>query len=381
MMRRRAALALVALLAGCTTGQANTTPPISGGGTGPSNPGVLQLAVGTVNFAGAATGLNVLETFRGSNGYSAVPITSATLAGPATLHGVRASKDPGADANGTFPLGSAANAFVIGSAGVTTVLAGADGFGIGPPGCGCPGTNFYPMQPQFADNPNFGSVFPGGAEPFYGGPPAYPPTALAASALSSLVNIPTEWPEGFYLIGFDAVPSGAYTLHVSYAQNGVDATTSASASLDAKRVLPFLGAPSLTAHRDGSLSVAMTLPRGVTEAIVNVIDANVPPVPNGTCTTGLGFASLVFKHSGTQRVPADLGNYGAGDAQTFCAGDLLDAQAFGFDYDDAALGPPGNTAQRPVLPAQADVTISYPAIAAVPGKRTVVRRLRWPRFR
>ena len=97
------------------------------------------------------------------------------------------------------------------------------------------------MQPQFADNPKLAISFPGkSGEPFYGGPPAYPPTVLAPNSQSSLVSIPTSSPEGFYLMGFSRVPSGTYTLQASYSRNGGNATVSASAQLNARRVLPTM---------------------------------------------------------------------------------------------------------------------------------------------
>ncbi|HTA38758.1 MAG TPA: hypothetical protein VK760_06760 [Candidatus Acidoferrales bacterium] len=328
----------------------------------------MQLSVGTANFSGAAVGLNVLETFRDSNGFTAVPISSATLLTPASLHGVASSKDPGAHASGRFPLGSVGNTFLIGGAGTQSEIAGVDGFGIGPPSCSCPGANLYPMQPQFADNPDLAIAFPGhSGEPFYGGPPAYPPTVLAPNSQSSLVSIPTSSPEGFYLMGFSKVPSGKYTLQASYSRNGAATTVSASAQLNAARVLPSLSFPLLIPHKNGSIDVEVRLPRGVKQVFVYVIDAEVPPAGNA-CSTGLGFSTLVFNHSGTQTIPANLGNYGQGGAQTFCNGDLIEAQSFGFDYDDFDLGPPGNVEQRPALPAQADMTISNPSITAIPAK-------------
>jgi hypothetical protein len=356
------------MLSACTTGQANTTPTITSGGGGQNGNYALQLSVGTANFSGYAVGLNVLETFRDASGFTAVPISSAVLTTPHSLHGVHGSNDPGANAVGRFPLGSASNQFLIGGAGAQTNIAGVDGFGIGPPSCSCPGVNFYPMQPQFASNPKLSTVFPGGAEPFYGGPPAYPPTVLTPSSLSSLVSIPSSWPEGFYLMGFSKVPSGTYSLAASYSQSGPTTTVSAHAQLNAARVLPVIRFPFLTPHKDGSLTVQLALPHGVKQAFVFVIDSNVPPVPAATCITGLGFATLLFNKSGTQTIPKNLGNYGQGGAQTFCNGDLLETQAFGFDYDDFDLGPPANVQQRPALPAQANMTISNPSITAIPAK-------------
>jgi hypothetical protein len=367
---RLAFLTATVLATGCTTGQANTTPTISSGGGGGQNGNyVLQLSVGTANFSGAAVGLNVLETFRDASGFTAVPITSTVLLTPSSLRGVAASKDPGAHAVGRFPLGSVGNTFLIGGAGAQTEIAGADGFGLGPPSCSCPGVNLYPMQPQFADNPKLAVAFPGhSGEPFYGGPPAYPPTVLAASSQSSLVSIPSSWPEGFYMMGFSHVPSGKYTLQASYSQSGRSTTVSARAKLNAAHVLPEMQFPLLTPHKDGSIDVQLSLPRGVKQALVYVIDANVPPSPGATCITGLGFATVLFNHSGTQKISANLGNYGQGGAQTFCNGDLIEGQAFGFDYDDFDLGPPMNVEQRPALPAQADMTISNPSITAIPAK-------------
>jgi hypothetical protein len=341
-------------LGGCTTGQANTTPPVTTGG-GPGNGGaVLQMSLGSANFAGLTVGMNVLETFRGANGASAVPITTATLTGPPGFAGPKHSKDPGSGKT-AVPLGSASNQFLVGPAGTTTVLAGADGFGIGPPGCSCAGINFYPFQPQFADATQALS-FPGGPEPFYGGPPAYPPTVLSASALSALVQIPSSWPEGFYFIGFKTLPpAGRYSLTVSYSQGGVTNRQTASAAFR-RSLLPALNSVSARSDHKGGIVVHVGFPTGVKQVLVNVIDANVPPSPSATCITGLGFATLRFDGSGTQSVPDGLGNYGKGGARTFCKGDLLNVQVLGFDYDDFALGPPGNTQQRPALPAHADVT-------------------------
>jgi len=354
-------LALVSALAGCTTGQANTTPPVTGGGGGGSGSFVLQLAMGTVNFERFGRGLNVLETFRDASGFTALPITTVKLRGPTGFAGPKGSRDPGSGASGTIPLGSASNQFVIGT-GITppmTTIAAADGFGIGPPSCSCPGINFYPFQPQFADATE-STVFSGGPEPFYGGPPAFPPTQLAASALSSLVSIPSEWPEGFYFIGFSKTPPvGTYTIEASFSQNGANKTDTASALLHSTALLPALQ-PAVHSDGKGGLIVHLVLPHGVKQALVNVIDANVPPAPppagGKACPTGLGFATLKFTSSGTQRVPDNLGNYGQGGAPTFCKNDLLNVQAIGFDYDDFGLGPPGNTQQRPPMPARADAT-------------------------
>ncbi|HEY1976848.1 MAG TPA: hypothetical protein VGG89_09900 [Candidatus Baltobacteraceae bacterium] len=353
-MKRGALLALA--LTACTTGQANTTPPITSGPPPGSGSVALQLSLGTANLSGLNQGVNLLETFRGAQGYTAIPITTATLTGPLGLQGPKHSKDPGSG-KAAIPIGAASNQFQVGPT-QTRVLAGADGFGIGPPGCSCAGINFYPFQPQFADVAAK-LTFGGGTEPFYGGPPAYPATTLAASALSSLVQIPSSSPEGFYMIAFKKLPpAGKYTLTVTYSQNGRATTQTASAEFRPALLPSFTNVTAHSDHRGGAV-VTLRFPRGVNQALVNIIDANVPPAPSSNpCNTGLGFATLRFDKSGTLRVPDDLGNYGKGGAKTFCKGDLLNVQVIGFDYDDFGIGPPGNTQQRPRLPARADLTYS-----------------------
>jgi hypothetical protein len=359
-MRVAFCAAALAVVAGCTTGQSNGTPPIASGG-GPTGHDALQLRVGTVEFSlDHSIGINVLETFRDASGYTALPITAARLRGPSGFVAPLKSKDPGAGHHGSIPIGSASNQFVIGSAGATTIYAGADGWGIGPPGCSCPGVNFYPFQPQFADAA-LPIDFPGGPEPFYGGPPAYPPTIYNASAISALVSIPSGWAEGFYFVGLTkAPPSGTYALDVSYEANGMTVTKTATAVLDSSKLLPGFVQAEVTSDHKGGLSVHVDFKPGIKQVIVNVIDANVPPANMSptACTTGTGFASLVFSKSGTQRVPDNLGNLGNGGARTFCKGDLLNVQAIGFDYDDFHLGPPSNSQQTPPLPNHPDATYS-----------------------
>ncbi len=166
------------------------------------------------------------------------------------------------------------------------------------------------------------------------------------------------------LIAFNKMPpAGRYTLTVTYSQNGKKTTRTASADFRRAMLPSFSG---VTAHSDhkGGAAVSLRFPHGVTQVLANIIDANVPPAPSSKpCSTGLGFATLLFEGTGTQRVPDNLGNYGKGGAKTFCKGDLLNLQVIGFDYDDFHLGPPGNTQQRPHLPGRADMTYATVVIA------------------
>ncbi|TAM74195.1 hypothetical protein EPN44_11820 [bacterium] len=350
---RVAALAALWALNGCTTGQSGTTPPTT---FTPSN-GTLQLAVGTVDFAGGGAGLNVLETYRGANGFSAVPINQALLAGPSGFSGPGNSRDPGAGQS-SIALGSSANAFAIGNAGQITALAAADGFGIGPPLASTTGQNAYPMQPQFGDVLGK-SAFPAQPVPIYGGPPAYPRATLVPNAFGQGPKVPSGWSEGFYLIALGAPPpTGTYTLTVASMQNGQSTSSSASATLSSQTLLPPLAPPGIVSTGSGGVTLTVTFPPGVVEALINIADATTPTL-GATCAPGVSFATVRAAASGTYTI---AGNLGASGTPTFCPGDQLVAQSFGFDYLDQELGPPANTLQAPALPTQADVTVSLPAV-------------------
>src|ERR1700730_16379716 len=132
------------MLGACTTGQLNVTPPLH---FTPVS-AVLQMSVGTVNFAGAAVGLNVFETDRAPSGFTAIPVNTATLTGPGGFAGPAGSTDPGSG-SASVPIGSIHNAFPIASN--VTNLAAADGYGLGPPGSSSSAVSAFPVQPQFLD--------------------------------------------------------------------------------------------------------------------------------------------------------------------------------------------------------------------------------------
>ena len=305
----------------------------------------------------------MVETFRGPGGYTAIPINTATLTLPSATMVPAGSRDPGSG-SATIPLGSAANSFVTGPAGQGTNLAAADASGIGPPGTSTTGQNIYPYQPQFADvlGQALQATFPGGAQPIYGGPPAYPAPAYVANALSALApQVPGGWSELFYLVGLSGPPpTGAYSLCVTASQNGTQSNTCANATLTSAQTLPPIPPPQPASTGNGGASIAVVLTPGITEALVNVIDTTAAqPNPQAACKAGLTFATVRVTSSGTVIIPANLG---AGGTPTFCPGDQLFVQVFGFDYPDFELTAPSNTAQRPTMPAQADISISPPGV-------------------
>jgi hypothetical protein len=326
----------VVAISGCTTSQLGVTPNIN---FRPVN-GKLFAAVGTANIDGEAA-LNVVATFRGPNGLSAVPISNATIAGPAGFGGPAGSLDPGAGL-AVVPLGSAANNFTLQNAlfGQSTNLAAIDLYGAGPPSDSAPNSapNLYPAQPQFADV-SAGSaaafaVCPGPPVPLYGGPPAYP-----------VAQQNFGYPEGFYIVASGLPPTGNYTVTLSYAQNGKVTNTSVAAPLGAASVLPTMAAPTYVSDGAGGGSGTVSVPAGVTEVLVNVIETN-----GGGCSPGAKYATALIKASGPQPYTIPGG--------TLDVGSSLAVQAVGFDYDAFGLGPPSNFKQDPGLPAQADLTIS-----------------------
>ncbi|MBV9270004.1 MAG: hypothetical protein JO165_02855, partial [Candidatus Eremiobacteraeota bacterium] len=157
-------------------------------------------------------------------------------------------------------------------------------------------------------------------------------------------------------------PGGTYTLAVQAVQNGHTTTANVSATLNGATILSPLPQPTITSTGDGGATIGLpVLPPGITQVIANVIDANVPPAqpapPALPCPTGIANTTVVFTSAGTQRIPSNLG---IGGSPTFCTGDTLAVYAYGFDYDEIALGPPGNMSPSPSLPAQADVTVAPP---------------------
>jgi hypothetical protein len=72
------------VLAACS-GAAQGPPATSSVNVLSPSYGKLQFAVGTANIYGTATGLNVVSTYRQTNGKSAVLVNTPTITGPAAL--------------------------------------------------------------------------------------------------------------------------------------------------------------------------------------------------------------------------------------------------------------------------------------------------------
>ena len=376
-----AAASVAALLAGCGGGGSNggAVPSTSQTNIGGSK---LQIAVGTAfNAADGATGLNVVSTFRGTNGLSATLANTPTITGPAgftvpagfagaytgtnvDIGTASISGSPQVNVNTTAKnttLGTFTGAFSYGLAPLNSDQQGVEGYFPGNP-------NATPVNGFAASNYNYlagaGATAPFWAQPFGAttqgtylvGPPAVP-----------FFNDGT-FPGGFagYSPGFTAFQltpvAGTYSMNVVVSSSNV-ASQSFSATSNALANLTPLPAPVVSGltENGGGFTGTVTVGAGVQETLVFVDD-----------TTANLFYTVEVSGTGAQAftLPALLGPCsGKGCQSTSSAtasltvGDSYTVTAISFDYPALEDGPPGNTAQAPTLTGgsgQADLSIGVP---------------------
>jgi hypothetical protein len=92
------------------------------------------------------------------------------------------------------------------------------------------------------------------------------------------------------------------------------------------------------------------VPAGVTEVLVNILDAGSASAGGPVCFPASGYFTVLIKGAGAQNYTLPGGS--------IVLGENVVVQAIGFDYNAFELGPPTNLQQNPGLPAQADLTIS-----------------------
>lgn len=438
-MRRFSEGAVLAALlcgaAGCTTGQVGALPPVS---TAPLSSDTLQFAVGTATIAqpagGAYLGLNVVATFRQPNGEPATVQNTPTIAGPADfsdglagvptgrIYGLRPSQVQSASQLlKQTPQFGYLQPTIDGS--LFTSLVGVFGDGLAPLNIvaqaqnqavlpaiptvtGCfgvvpqsdiptvlPGTYAFNalrytalLLPLFGASPTQISCLPHVqsvvATHYYGGPPAWPS------------------PQGYgYPIGFPGFPlgftdfatppvAGAYSLDVAVVANSDGTsynTVTKSAALPASAVshpLAVLAQPALRIQSDGSAFIDVTVPAGVSEAIVlasttrcdnaQATNSAIPDQQYGLVVHQAGRYSLFLKSnlgppdaSGqplhTFCTAADTQKYGTGSAS-------FSLSAVGFDYPAYEASYPQSTTGNPPITngdghsGTADITTSSPII-------------------
>lgn len=324
-------------LTGCgASGGSNAPAPNT---IAPVSTNVLQFAAGTVNFQGASTGLNVVTTYRQSNGDSGTLVNSPTLtvpaalpaAGPATgmFNTQLGAAGETTDACSTILFGPSANeagttAAVStsqspGSTAITTFGQSGGVFGIGiepfnstgqgdctPAAVNATGTPFqaqpYPIPVYDAATGTDPNQIPAG----WGGPPAF---SISGSSGESVIgnsnypdpNCPADLVSGSTLhcyaglsLGIDAfmgvapVAHGAYTLAISIPANTGTTTKTVTFTMPALTTLPTIVAPpAYVPDVAGGGTFAFVMPAGATEALLEVIDYG---ADNGPSCNGAGTA-------------------------------------------------------------------------------------------
>jgi len=376
-------LASAVLCAGCTTGQVGRLPNTT---TIPLSSTTLQLAVGTATLTQQNgqpyLGLNVVATFRQSNGEPATVANTPTLSGPADFSGGFGNV-PKTNMYGLTPLQvMRAQQYInanpqfgpfapVIDGSLFTSLVGVFGYGFAP-------ANIVAEQPNFAVLPKiptvngcfgivpvtdvpvdlsgfyafnavryaalllplFGAIPPSGcsfAVPtlvpthYYGGPPAWP----SPQGFGQPVGFP-GFPLGFTDFATPPV-AGSYSLGVSIPANAdatAYSTVSTSAALPSAVVahpLPQIPQPTLRIQSDGSAFIDVTVPTGVSEAIAlasttrcdsaQVTNPAIPDQQYGVVVKGAGRYSLFLKN--------DLGPPDANGVRlhTFCT--AADTQKYG----------------------------------------------------
>lgn len=379
-----------ALLAGCGGGGSAGVPSVTQAPLG--SIGKLQLAVGTATIAqDGTTGLNVVATFRSSNGGSAVLADTPMLSGPAGFT-VPASATGAYSPTGNVDAGTAnisgspqvpRNQTAVNSS--LGTYTGVFSYGFGPFNSDQTGSAYYPGNPNATAGNGFGhSVYDGAsipastagladptqplpyysADPFdyLGGPPAYPffndgtfPAGLAG------------YSQGFAAFETGTPLTGTYNLKVQVtAANAQSQSFTASATLaSASPLAAYAAAPTLSKDGAGGGTVSVSVPSDsrITETMVYIVDV--------TAAGGMNFYTVgPLKGTGvlTGPLPDTLGPcFGSGcqngskATPSIATGDTYYLAAVSFDYPAFEAGPPGNTSQTPAITGtngQADISMS-----------------------
>jgi hypothetical protein len=460
------ALAGVISATGCG-GAATSAPPVNT--VNPTSPSYssLQFAVGTANLYGETQiGLNIVSTFRQTDGASATGVNTPSLTGafrvtaaavpsyaeassansgfpdpyvtlfnggPSvrevggnTLFGTPQTVAPGTpscDGPGPFPPPPSGQSFVTCPAGLSanTSTFGESGgvfaMGLGPYNAVAATGQAYSYQPY--PQPFFGSADLTSSYQFipWGGPPAFDPDGTGmgerdgAGAINGIDSFGDPYflgvGEGVAVVDGIIPSSGTYTLNVAVATigNGGAVTTktlSKNATLNTGIVLPTITAPPFAPDGNGGGTLTVTLPTGVTQAYIQIVDYGPGGGPNdGAATTpancqgarGTSFAPVYYtlevtSATTTYTLPDAIGpnlatSGGATNLEpspSICTaaqntttigsttnGDDVVVQMVGFDYPvyAAALGlTQSSTPEDPAITGssgQADITISQAA--------------------
>lgn len=395
-IRAASAATLGLAFAACTSGNSGVTPPQSG--PIPTSVAALGFAVGTANISDSADGvaitqslgLNTVVTYRKADGSSGVLVNTPTITGPAGFL-VPTKVGAGLD-EGTNHISGTPQAPPTAVTPPTTTFnqsGGAFSYGFLPDN----------SNNQFGSGASYATY----SLPFYGAPYSFAaPSATAPAAVATggnMQNLQGGFPayvgsdaahpnfrDGTYPTGFTgysqgfadflAAPvSGTYSINLVVPTNPTSTgSATATANLNAGKVLPTYPKPAVTevadANGNGGLTVTLAIPAGVTETIVDIIDygggacqaSQNPPLNYSLVSTTPGPAAAV-----ALTLPANAGPIEGNGTQdpALCAGDVYTVTAIGLDYPAFEAGVPQNHQQNPTLlgaAGQADLTQAYPVL-------------------
>lgn len=344
---RLGVVATLALVTGCTSGQANSVPGFTSVNL---NSNKAQLAVGVATFVNGTKGLNAVVTFRQPNGLSATLANTPTITGPT---GFLVPAGSGGVDGGTnhisgslqVPSGQTAVMSTFGTSG------GAFAYGFAPDNSTTSGTaNFGVYSGAFYDSA--GTITGSNAAgpiTFLGGPPAYPSTRTGT------------FPAGFvgYTQGFTTFATapvvGSYGLSIAISSSNTAGATivGTPGALANATGLGAVSMPTFTSDTAGGGTATCTPPAGTTETLVDLTDIKAGAYYTAV-VQGAGPVSATFTDN--------LGPVVSGaPTPTIATGDEYSVSCIAVDYPAFETGPPANTQQLPTLTGaagQADISFS-----------------------
>lgn len=351
-----AILAAGALLGGCSgalsTNGSSFSPPV---GSTNINNDTLEFAVGTANFQGTVY-LNTVVSYRQPNGRSAVLVSTPTITGPAgfTVPAVASAYTDGGTNHisgtpqtaPTYPPASPPPATTFGQSG------GAFSYGFAPFNSNTLGSAFYPGHPPLYSQPFY--ISPASKLAFYGGPPAFPYFNDGTYPSGFL-----GYSQGFTMFGA-APASGSYTLSVLVpAANAAPVTATASATMDATKVVGVPAVAAVKTDGAGGLSGTVTPGSGASETLVYIRDVQAKLYYTVGPIAGTAPATFTLPDSLGPCSPPTPGC--TGGTPSITTGDNYQIYAVSFDYPAFEAAPPGNTSASPALTGaagQADLGVS-----------------------
>jgi len=411
--------ASTALVLAACSGAAQGPPKTTSVNVLSSSYGKLQFAVGTANlFEGAYTGLNVVSTFRQTNGTSAVLVDTPSITGPFTLPAAQPASGGGVgDSFSTAPAGPSYIEVTAGGEltgtpqSLRTGSVACDPLDVyvgsvpANPTTGCP-AGYTPNITTFGQS---GGVFGMGLQPSnstnngvpysytpypepnfdasgyaflpWGGPPAYDPDGHGMGARDGISNLGAVDGVNEGLTTFEGVTpaTGTYTLSlqiptgISSSGQASYGTLSATAALSSLATLGNISSPPLV--EDGLGGGTLTtgpFPAGVTEEIIQIADygpdygttGSFAPNCQGTLDSALSGTPVVYtlivKTPGTVTLPDAIGpnlDYGQG-AGHYAPAPTLCTAAQSTNYLGAATDGDYYTIQS--------IGVDYPAYEANP---------------